>query len=184
MSSEENHSFNSQQIEAAEEFLNSAIELLGNGREFHAPTTIAAIARMAGTFLFRSFEFKLESAEPGQPVLSHEANEEGSRLMQITGSVLAHLGIALDEEQFVESTNPEDKPSLGFLETQRQLEPIYLRIKDRLALSFKEAAESAAIASAMLIQQSSNSINSNTAFGIAVYGFIEGTKTVPDPVAI
>lgn len=174
-------SLSQQQIEAAREFVTTTIDTLKTERGVHAETAIAGAARMAGTFLFHSFGFPLDGVKAGQPVLSEKANEQGPHLIQILGSVLSLLGITLDKEQFGKSPSTENQPLLGFLETQRQLEPRYMKIRDRLGLSFQEAAESAAVASALLIQHSAQVLNPNVAFGVAVYGFIEGTKTAPEP---
>ena len=57
-----------QQIEAAEEFARTTIETLKTERGIHAETAIAGTARMAGTFLFRSFNFSLKDAKPGSPM--------------------------------------------------------------------------------------------------------------------
>ena len=181
---EDGGTISKQQIEAAEEFAETATQLLGTENGFHPPTLVAATARMAGTFLFRSFGFQLEGASPGQPVLSEAANEHGPRLVQTAWAVLAHLGISLDEDGASESSDPDDQPARDFLATQKELEPAFLDIKDRHGLSQQEAADAAAIASAILIHQNLNSLDPNVGFGIAVYGFIEGTKTVPDPVTL
>jgi hypothetical protein len=175
-------SLSQQQIEAAQEFASTTIDTLKTERGVHAETAIAGAARMAGTFLFHSFGFKLGGVKAGQAVLSDKANEQGPQLIQILGCVLSHLGIILDREQFGKLPGTENQPLLGFLETQRHLEPRYMKIKDRLGLSLQEAAESAAVASALLIQQSAQVLNPNVAFGVAVYGFVEGTKTAPEPL--
>lgn len=170
------------QTQAAQEFADCTIQSFSAADGHHAPTVIAATARMAGTFMFRSFDFKLDDATPGQPVLSEQANDSGARLMQITASVLSRLGIALDDGGGSAGMASSENESLDFLKTQMQLEPIYSQIKDRLGLSLREAAESAAVASAILIHQGAETIDPNLGFGIAVYGFIEGTKTVPAPI--
>jgi hypothetical protein len=92
------------------------------------------------------------------------------------------MAIKLDSNRLGESASSEHQPLLGFLETQRQLEPGYTVIRDRYGLSLKEAAESAAAASAFLIQKTSQVLDPNIAFELAVYGFIEGTKTVPHSI--
>jgi hypothetical protein len=175
-------SLSQQQIDAAQEFAGTTIEILKTERGVHAETAIAGTARMAGTFLFRSFNFPLENVKPGQPVLSEAANEQGPELIQILGGVLEHIGVKLDKSQFGQAPNPEHQPLLNFLETQKQLEPKYAGTAKRLGLSLQEAAQSAAVACALLIQQSAEILDPNVAFGIAVYGFIEGSKTAPEPV--
>lgn len=171
-----------QQIEAAEEFARTTIETLKTERGIHAETAIAGTARMAGTFLFRSFNFSLKDAKPGSPVLSDQANDQGPRLIQILAGFLERMGVKLDEQKLGNSPGPQNQPLLHFLETQKQLEPKYTAIVRRLGLSFQDSADSAALATALVIQQSSRALDPNIAFGIAVYGFVEGSKTVPEPI--
>ncbi len=171
-----------QQTEAAQEFVTAAMDALSaSNNRLHAETVIAATARMAGTFLFRSFAFPLDGVEPGQSVFSDAANEQGPALIQILGNALQHSGVNLDRSQPAESH--DDKPLLNFLATQKLLEPTFATIRGRLGLSYQEAAESAAVASAILIQRCASVLDPHSAFNIAAYGFVEGSKTAPDPVA-
>jgi hypothetical protein len=139
---------------------------------------------MAGTFLFRSFGFDLSDIQPGQVVLSDIANERGPVLIEILAAALSHLGVALDEEELGDDNSGENQPEQGFIETQRLLEPRFLAVEKRHGLSHSEAAEAAAFATALLIQGYSHAVAPNIAFDIALYGFIEGTKTAPDPVSL
>jgi hypothetical protein len=171
------------QIDAAQDFANTALEVLETEGSVHAETAIAGVARMAGTFLFRSFGFNLSGIQPGNVVLSDIANEQGPVLIEILTAALSHLGIILDEEKLGGINSEENRPNKGFLETQRILEPEFSALKERYGLSENEAAETAAFATALLIQEYRNFVDPNTAFDIAIYGFIEGTKTAPDPVS-
>ncbi|GAB2534180.1 hypothetical protein GCM10027065_02180 [Rhodanobacter koreensis] len=173
-----------EQQEAAQQFVGLVVTALNNDKGVHAETAIAATARMAGTFLFRSFAFSLSSVTPGQAVLSDVANEQGPRLVQILGNVLAHVGIELDSSKLVPNKDPAHQPQLDFLSTQRQLEPVFLRTQEALNLSYVEAAQAAAIATALLIQKCVPVLEPHLAFGIAAYGFVEGSKTAPDPVTL
>ena len=173
-------SFTPQQIEAAHEFASTTLEILKTERGVHAETAIAGTARMAGTFLFRSFKFSLKNPKPGQAVLSDQANEQGPRLVEVLGGVLENAGIKLDPRKLGYSSNNE--PLLDFLETQKLLEPKYTIIRRRLSISLQESADSAAAATALLIEQSAQTLDPNIAFSIAMYGFIEGSKTFPEPV--
>jgi hypothetical protein len=170
-----------QQIEAANDFANTTTETLKTEQGVHAETAIAGTARMAGTFLFRSFNFALKDVKAGQAVLSDQANEQGPRLIHILAAVLENAGVKLDHQQLADTSNNE--PLLTFLETHQRLQPKYTVIQRRLGLSFQESADSAAVATALLIQQSAQVLDPNIAFSIAVYGFIEGSKTFPEPVA-
>jgi hypothetical protein len=173
-----------EQQQAAQEFVNQVIAALKTDSGVHAETAIAATARMAGTFLFRSFAFPLSSVAPGQAVFSDIANEQGPKLIPILGNVLAYFGINLDTSKLGAKQSPEHHPHLEFLATQRLLEPAFSRTKDSLGLSYVAAAESAAIATALLIKKCVPVLDSHVAFGIAAYGFVEGSKTAPDPVVI
>jgi hypothetical protein len=173
-----------QQIDAAQEFANATISALKLPQGIHPGTAVAATARMAGTYLFRSFGFNLAGLEPNQVVLSEAANEQGPALIPIAGGILTKFGITLDNSTAGKATPPEHKPGQPFLETQRMLEPLYAPIKDRFGLTTQEAAQAAAVATALLIRHFSKSLNPSVAFGIAVYAFIEGAKTAPDPVQL
>jgi hypothetical protein len=177
-------SLTQEQIEAAHEFAASTVDTLGTERGVHAETAVAAAARMAGTFLFRSFDFPMGSVQPGQVVLSEQANEQGPALIQILGGVLSHIGIDLNEDALGTPPGPDHQPNLEFLETQRRLEPVYRAIAVRHGLGQRAAAAAGAVAAALLIDRCAQVLDPGVDFGIAVYGFIEGSKTAPDPVVL
>jgi len=142
-----------QQMDAAQEFANVTISALKLGQSGPAGTVIAATARMAGTYLFRSFGFKLAGVKPGQPVLSDRANEQIPLLLEITDSILSRIGIRLDNSKFGAVTDSRNEPVLEFLETQKKLEPLYAPIKASHGLLAHEAAQAAAVVIALLIRQ-------------------------------
>lgn len=170
------------QIDAAQEFANTVVAELKTDKGVHAETAVASVARMAGTFLFRSFGFTLAGVEPGGAVLSEQANEAGPRLIRVLASALAEIGVALDEEKLGASRLEANQPKLGFLATQQRLEPLFSGIRARHGLSLVEAADAAAVATAFMVHQCAPVLDPKVAFGVAVYGFIEGTKTAPHPV--
>ena len=57
-----------QQGDAAQEFSRVTFETLKIEGRVHAETAIAGAARMAGTFLFRSFNFPSDGIKAGQAV--------------------------------------------------------------------------------------------------------------------
>jgi hypothetical protein len=57
-------------------------------------------------------------------------------------------------------------------------------IKARRGLTTQEAAQTAAVATALLIRHFAQVLDINVAFGIAAYGFVEGSKTAPEPFEI
>ena len=176
-----------QQMDAAGEFANATIAALKVGEGVHPPTVIAASARMAGVYLFRSFGFDVAGVSPGEIVLSTEANEQTPLLVQITAGILSQIGIKNAETPKMPPETPADpkaKPSLEFLETQRKVEPAYAPIKARFALTDEQAAQSMAVGTALLIRHCAKFLDPNVAFGIAVYGFIEGAKTLGEPPSV
>src|ERR1051326_99591 len=170
-----------QQMAAAQEFANMTLTALKLPEGVHPATVVAAAARMGGTYLFRSFGFKLTGIKPGQAVLSDAANEQGAQLIQIAGSVLSQGRIKLDNARSGEATNSKNKPILKYLDTQKKLEALYAPIKAVGKLSLEEAAQAVAVATALLIKHCAKVLDPNVAFGIAVYGFVE---TAPEPVEI
>ena len=171
-----------EQQAAAQQFVDLALEALKDERGVHAETAVAGIARMAGTFLFRSFAFPLPSLQPGQAELSDVANEQGPKLMQILGGVLAHIGGELDASRLGVNRDPAHQPQLDFLSTQKRLEPPFSKTMQAFHLSCVQAAESAAMATAFLIKRCVPLLDPNIAFNIALYGFVEGSKTAPAPI--
>ncbi len=171
-----------QHRDAAQEFANATISAWKLPQGIHPPTVVAACARMAGTYLFRSFDLKLPGVLPGQPVLSAAANERAPVLVQIAASTLARIGIKIASSPPKGPADPKSKPRLEFLTTQRTLESTYAPIQAKFSLPPEQAAHAAAVATALLIRHCAKVLDPNAAFGIAVYGFIEGSKTAPEPV--
>jgi len=168
--------------QAAREFVDLAIDKLSDERGVHAETVIAGVGRIAGTFLFRSFGFELPDSKPGQAVLSEQANEQGPRLVNITAMVLTDAHVQLDQNAINDDLMKGHEPLLDFLSTQQRLEPAFNDIRNKLGLSLTQAADAGALAAAMLIQQTSQVLDPNVAFQLAVYSFIEGSKTIPADV--
>ena len=168
--------------QAAREFVDIVVDQLADERGIHAETAVVAVARMAGTFLFRSFGFQLPDSKPGQTVLSEQANEKGPRLVNIAATVLSDAGVKLDSNAVTDDLMKGHEPLLDFLNTQQRLEPKFNQVREKIGLSLTEAADAGALATAMLIQQTSQVLDSNVAFQLAVYSFIEGSKTIPADV--
>jgi hypothetical protein len=171
-----------QQLDAAQEFATASIAALKSANGIHPGTVVAGTARMAGTYLFRAFKFDLTGVRPGQVVLSQEANVQGPTLIETAARLLARIGIKLDDAQAGSATPPKDQPALSFVETQRLLEESYAPISARFGFSNTDAAYAVAAATSLLIGHCAKVLDPNVAFALAAYGFVEGTKTAPDPV--
>lgn len=174
------------QIDAAQEFYTVVVAVLRTPQGVHAVTAIAAMARLAGTWLLRSFGLPIDQLEPGTPVLSDMANDQGPRLINILGGVLSNMDIVIDASRIDFSTPSDDKPQLTLLETQARLEPALTGSLQQHQLSYGDAADAAAAATALVIAECAQIVDPHVAFNTAAYGFVEGTKTVPyrpDPAA-
>ena len=167
------------QVSAASEFGTTAMQAFDQGGTFPAETVIGSVARMAGSFLFRSFELPLTGIQPGPVVLSEQANQQGPRLIQVLSAVLQSVGVKLDQSKLSASQAAAKGLKESFLQTQGVLETQFVAIRDKYDLSDGEAAESAAVATAVLIKNCSQLLDPHVGFGLAVYGFIEGSKTAP-----
>ena len=175
-------SLTQEQLDSAQEFATASSAALSSAAGIHPGTVVAATARMAGTYLFRSFRLHLPGVQPGQAVLSEKADALGPVLIETTGRLLWRMGMAPEPSQAGAAVGPIDQPSLSFLETQRLLEPGFSSVRSRYGFEYEQAAYAVAAATALLIQHCADAINPQIAFGIAALGFIEGTKTAPDPV--
>ena len=167
------------QLQAANEFGTTAIRAFDQGGTFPAETVIGSVARMAGSFLFRSLGLPLTGVQPGSVVLSEQANQQGPRLIQILGTVLQNIGVKLESSRLSANQRTARGLKESFVETQGILEAQFVAIRDKYDLSDGEAADSAAVATAMLIKNCANLLDPHLGFGLAVYGFIEGAKTAP-----
>jgi hypothetical protein len=60
-----------QQMDAAQEFANATVSALKLAQGVHPPTLVAATARMAGTYLFRSLGLDVPGVSLGQATAPH-----------------------------------------------------------------------------------------------------------------
>jgi hypothetical protein len=154
------------------------LEALTDERGVHAETAVSAAARMAGTFLLRSFDLPIEKLEPGAPVLSDLVNDEGPALVEILVLALRQMKIPIDRER-ASAANQGGVALLTVLEMQERLEAGLTAVVKPHGLDYRGAARAAAFAAAFLAQDTKNVLDPSKAFGIAAYGFVEGAKTVP-----
>ena len=171
-----------QQLDSAQEFANASITALKSATGIHPGTVIAATARMAGTYLFRTFRLHLPGIHAGQPVLSDKANANGPTLIETAARLLSRIGITLDASRAGSAVDPKYQPTLCFLDSQRLLERAYSPIRARYGFDDEQAAYAVAAATSLLIQHCAKALDPHIGFSIAAFGFVEGTKTAPDPV--
>jgi len=171
------------QWQAAERIAELVIATLRTERGIHAETAIASAARLGGTFLFRSFGLRTDGIKPGTAVLSDLANEHGPLLVQTLGTALGRLGVSVDQSAISKPIPPQNAPHLSVLETQAALEAPATTLAERSQLDRQGAAHACALAAAILIQKAQYVLHPDVGAAIAVYGFVEGSKTMPPPLA-
>src|SRR5262245_10112258 len=97
---------------AADEYIQILLRECRTQAGVHAGTAIASAARMAGTFLLRSFSLPLKDVAPGTPVLSEQANDHGPLLMRTLGTELIGLVAGLDQNRLSEPVPDNVAPLL------------------------------------------------------------------------
>ena len=171
------------QLAAANAYVDIVVREFRTDAGVHAETAIAAAARMAGTFLFRSFNFPLKDVNPGSPVLSDAANDHGPLLVQTLGAGLDNLKVTLDRSRLQSGVSAENEPHVSVIETQSRIESQFRSVSARFLLSAEDSAHACALAAARLIQLSSGALDPHVGFSVAAYGFVEGSKTAPIAIA-
>ncbi len=167
------------QFLAANEYYGLILGRLADERGVHAETAISAAARMAGTFMLRSFGLPLEGMEPGSAVLSEAANDRGPLLLNTLGAGLNALDVVLDPDRIRSDFPDDNRPHLSVTEVQERLEASMREVAVKHHLGDEQAAHAAALATARLIKATSQVLDPHVAFALAAYGFVEGSKTVP-----
>src|SRR5437868_3321885 len=91
-----------------------ALKLGNEKRELNIADAIATCARLAGSLLFRSFDFQITDAKPGSVMLSENANIKGPQLVNITHTVLQNFGIKIDNQKM--NSSPGEETKINFLD--------------------------------------------------------------------
>jgi hypothetical protein len=169
-------------MEAGKEIFVFVAEKLQNEQGAHVGTLVGTFARLSGTSLLRSFEIVPDDIEPGDAILSQEANEEGPKLHGFILGLLNAFGTELDQEKIVINTPKTLKPTVSVNETQAQFEQGFVEIVEQKGFDRQDAAYAAAAACAVAINETKTLVDPHITFGIAAYSVIEGLKTVPLPL--
>lgn len=174
-----------EQNNAAGQIVELLATRVGKNRAIHPETVIAIAARLSGSFLLRSFNFDLDKLERGAIVLSAEANEQTPQLLGLLSGALTSRGIVLDTHKLGgDKVQRGEEPKLSFDEAIASLQDEVLAIAQKNNLDFEQTAQAATLATAFIIAECSGAIGSETALNVAVYGLIEGSKTVPPPFVL
>jgi hypothetical protein len=170
---------NPNQIKASAEFTQTVISGLATDKGVHAETAISAAARMAGTFALRSCGLPLSQFTPGTSILGDVIDEQGQKVLATVDETLASLNVRLDAEKLDYDLPEANSPRMELDEVQSVMDAAYRAIADKYHLSNEETAHAAAMSTAVLIQRCSGVLDPHLGYTIAVYGMVEGSKTVP-----
>lgn len=171
--------------EAALEFLKAFQERIPrvDGKP-HAGTVLSTAARLAGTSLYRSLNYKQDIA-PGTVVLSEEVNTAWPQLMNLFALYCKQNGIDVMAKPLVTAFPEKDKPRLSVQEVQREFQEQYHAIMQKHGLDALNAARAGMVVCSIIFQHHCTivkDIDPYVATGIVAMGVVEGAKTAPPPL--
>jgi hypothetical protein len=166
-------------MKASAEFTQAIISSLATDQGVHAETAISAASRMTGTFVIRSCGLPLAQFAPGTPLLGDIIDEHGQKVLRTIDEALASMKLALDPQNLDYDLPEANQPRMNLAEVQSLLDGSFRAIADKYHLSPQEGAHAAAVATAMLIKKCSGVLEPHLGYTIAMYGMVEGSKTVP-----
>lgn len=173
-------------VETAQYFYEVIKKSLMDEKGLHAETAIIASGRLAGSLLYRSVpqETNEKYKSEGTMVLSNQVDAERKSLELIMDATLSTYGVTQDEQAIrllMASNTPHQmlgRSKLSFLGTMEKIQPFCLSFCE-VTDDYRQAALAAMMTAATFIRDSATVMNQNEAIAMAMYGVIEGTKTVP-----
>src|SRR4030095_7159474 len=133
--------------DAAMEFLKNFQERmpLVHGKP-HAGTVLAVAARLAGTSLYRSLNYKNDTA-PGVVVLSEEVNQAWPQLMNLFAFYCKQNGIDVMTKPVVTQFPEKDKPLMGVDQVLQEYQDQYHAIMKKHGLDYLNGARAGMVVS-------------------------------------
>ena len=150
----------------------------------HPGTVLSAAAWLAGTSLYRSFEYS-QSPEPGTVMLSEKANREFPKLLDLFTYYMFKGGTQIKPEHFILETPETLKPRKTILQVQETHQDEYNAIMKKHNLDYLDGARAGIIACAMLFNYhcvKRQDLDPRIGAGIISMGVVTGAKTAPVPL--
>lgn len=157
----------------------ATLPAMSNSGHVHMQTMIAAAARMAGCYMFRSFGLKPDNVQPGQVVLAEQTGPSTVMLIQICANVLKELGSVTGAEPPLPLSDPHYAAKLDILTTQGILEPVLNLAQVQYGLDDRQMAQATAIGTALLVHALREHLDPQLGFGVACLAMTEGCRTLP-----
>lgn len=171
--------------DAAMEFLKyfqEKIPLVGG--KPHAGTVLAVTARLAGTSLYRSLNYKGD-INPGVVVLSEEVNAAWPQLMNLFAFYCKQNGMDVMAKPIVTVFPEKDKPLMSVEQVLQEYQDRYYEIMKKHGLDYLNGARAGMVVCSMTFQYHctvTKDIDPYVATGIIAMGVVEGAKTAPPPL--
>jgi hypothetical protein len=149
----------------------------------HAGTVLSTAARLAGTSLHRSLNYKGD-IQPGMVVLSEEVNEAWPQLMNLFAFYCKQNGIDVLSKPVVTVFPETDQPRMQVEQAQQEFQDQYKEIMQRHGLDYLNGARAGMVACSIIFQYHctvAKDIDPYVATGIVAMGVVEGAKTAPPP---
>ncbi|HJR81283.1 MAG TPA: hypothetical protein VJ821_14530 [Anaerolineales bacterium] len=150
----------------------------------HAGTVLSIPARLAGTNLYRSLNYKNDVA-PGVVVLSNEVNEAWPQLMNLFAFYCKQHGLDVLSKPPVTVFPEGDQPRMDVAQVQQEYQDRYDEIVKKHGLDDLDGARAGMIVCSMVFQYHctvAKDIDPYVAAGIIAMGVVEGAKTAPPPL--
>jgi hypothetical protein len=155
------------------------------GGKPHAGTVLAVTARLAGSSLFRSMNYKDQGIEPGIVVLSEEVNEAWPQLMNQFAFYCKQNGVDVMSKPVVTEFREPYKPLMSVEQVLAEYQDQYHEIMKKHGLDYLQGAWAGMIVSSIVFEyhcKSAKDIDPFVAAGIVAMGVVEGAKTAPPPL--
>lgn len=170
--------------DAAREFLKSFQERMPLiGGKPHAGTALAVVARLAGTSLHRSLNYKGDIT-PGVVVLSDKVNEAWPELMNLFAFYCRQNGVDVMAKPVVTVFPEKDQPRMSVEEVQQEYQDQYDEVMKRHGLDYLDGARAGMVVCSIIFQYHctvAKDIDPYVGTGIVARGVVEGAKTAPPP---
>ncbi|HLO16732.1 MAG TPA: hypothetical protein VK206_18000, partial [Anaerolineales bacterium] len=154
------------------------------GGKPHAGTVLAVAARLAGSSLYRSLNYKKDIA-PGIVVLSNEVNEAWPQLMNLFAFYCKQNGMDVMSKPLVTKFSEQDKPRMEVEQVLAEYQDQYHAIMQRHGLDYLNGARAGMVVCSIIFQyhyKVAKDIDPYVATGIIAMGVVEGAKTTPPPL--
>lgn len=147
----------------------------------HAGTVLSVGARLAGSSLYRSLNYKDDIA-PGVVVPSEEVNERWPQLMNLFSYYCKQNGIDVMSKPPITTFPTHDKPRMETEQVLAEYQTQYHEIMKKHGLDYLDGARAGMIVCSILFQyhyKTARDIDPFVAAGIVAMGVMEGAKTAP-----